>query len=143
MAVSSISSSSVNSYQPSQQDSFRQQFMQLAKSLNSGDLAGAQQAYTSLTQAQGSTQIDPNSPFGQALAQIGKSLQSGDLTGAQQALSALKQQGAQGAHHHHHHKASSSSGSSSTSNSSSSSTSTSEADALFAPNTGNSVNVTA
>jgi hypothetical protein len=142
MAVSGISSSSVNSYQPSRQDSFRQQFLQLAKSLNSGDLAGAQQAYTSLTQAQGSTQIDPNSPFGQALTQIGKSLQSGDITGAQQALSALKQQGAQGAHHHHHHKASSSS-SCSTSNSSSSSTNTSEADALFAPTTGTSVNVTA
>jgi hypothetical protein len=141
MAVSGISSSSVNGYQPSQQDDFRQQFLQLAKSLNSGDLAGAQQAYASLTQAQGSTQIDPNSPFGQALSQIGKSLQSGDLSGAQQALSSLKQQGAQGAHHHHHHHGSKSS--SSTSDSSASSTSTSTAASLFAPTTGNNVNVTA
>ena len=138
MAVSGISSSSVNGYQPSQQDSLRQQFQQLVKSLNSGDLSGAQQAYASLTQAQGATQIDPNSPFGQALAQIGKSLQSGDLAGAQQALSSLKQQAASGTHHHHHHHHGSSS---SASNSSNSTTSTSASP--LTPTTGTSVNLTA
>jgi hypothetical protein len=140
MAVSGISSSSVNAYQPSQQDSFRQQFLQLANSLNSGDLSGAQQAYASLTQTQqqGNTQIDPNSPFGKALTQIGQALQSGDLSGAQQALSSLKQQGTQGAHHHHHHRQ----GSSSTTTSNSSTTSATSA-ASTSSATGSSVNLTA
>jgi hypothetical protein len=107
MAVSGISTSSVNSYQPNDQQQSRQQFTLLVKALQSGDLSGAQQAYSALTQSQGngSAPSDPNSPFAQALSKIGQALKSGDLTGAQQALSALQQQlqQAQGTHHHHHH----------------------------------------
>jgi len=103
MAVSAISSTS--SYQQtSPQAQFRQDFSQLAKSIQSGDLSGAQQAFASLTQLQGNGQgpgSNPNSPIGQALSQIGQALRNGDISGAQQALQSLAQQ-APGAHHGHH-----------------------------------------
>jgi hypothetical protein len=66
----------------------QQSFVALVSSINSGDLSGAQQAYSSLSQLQ--RFANPNGPFGQAMSQIGQALQSGDLTGAQQALSSLQ-----------------------------------------------------
>jgi hypothetical protein len=79
----------------------RQAFQQLSSALQSGDLAGAQTAYSTLSQSIGT---NANSPLASALQQIGSDLQSGDLTGAQATLSALQQQTqAQRAHHHHHH----------------------------------------
>jgi hypothetical protein len=66
----------------------RQAFVTLVNSVNSGDLAGAQQAYSSLSQLQGFA--DPNGRFAQAMSEIGQALQGGDLTGAQQALSSLE-----------------------------------------------------
>ncbi|MEW6449796.1 MAG: hypothetical protein AB1490_04035 [Pseudomonadota bacterium] len=104
MAVSGISSSSVgSSQQASEQQQLRQELMQLARSINSGDLTGAQKAYDALSQSQ--TGSDSNNPLSQALGQIGQALQSGDLTGAQKALDGMKQ-ALQGAHrgHHRHHK---------------------------------------
>jgi hypothetical protein len=81
----------------------RQLFVQLIKSIQSGDLAGAQKAYASLTQAQSDTASDPNDPFSQAMQQIGASLQSENIGGAQQALSTLQHEleGKHQAHHHH------------------------------------------
>jgi len=99
VAISAVSSSSTTL--PAQNDNGWQQFMQLAKAVQSGDLNGAQQAYATFTQSAAgkAAASDPNSPLAQALNQIGQSLQSGDISGAQQALSSLKPQG----HHHHHH----------------------------------------
>jgi hypothetical protein len=62
----------------------QQSFVALVSSLNSGDLSGAQQAYSSLSQLQ--SFADPNGPFAQAISQIGQALKRGDLTGAQHAL---------------------------------------------------------
>src|SRR5262249_2001355 len=62
----------------------QQSFVALVISLNSGDLSGAQQAYSSLSQLQ--SFADPNEPFAQAISQIGQALKRGDLTGAQHAL---------------------------------------------------------
>jgi len=65
----------------------------LVSSLNSGDLSGAQQAYSLLTQPPNNGQAqfpNPNGPFGQAMNQIGQALQNGDLAGAQKALSLLQ-----------------------------------------------------
>jgi hypothetical protein len=62
----------------------QQSFVALVSSLNSGDLSGAQQAYSSLSQLQ--SFADPNGPFAQAIGQIGQALKRGDLTGAQHAL---------------------------------------------------------
>jgi hypothetical protein len=59
--------------------------------LNSGDLSGAQRAYSLLSQDQNNGQGRfANGPFAQAIDQIGHALQTGDLTGAQQALSLLR-----------------------------------------------------
>jgi soluble cytochrome b562 len=104
MAVSGVSSSSNNNYQSSPLTDLRQAFQQMAKAINSGDLTGAQQAYTTLAQMQdggSGVPTDTSSPFAQALNQIGQALQNGDINGAQQALSSLSQQ--THAHHHHHH----------------------------------------
>lgn len=71
----------------------RQSFVALVSSLESGDLSGAQQAYSSLSQLQGDGQgrfANPNGPLAQAMTRIGKALQSGDLAGAQQAISSLR-----------------------------------------------------
>lgn len=70
----------------------QQSLAALVSSLNSRDLSGAQQAYSSLSQLQGSGRPpfpNPNGPFAQAMSRIGQALQSGDLIGAQQALSSL------------------------------------------------------
>jgi hypothetical protein len=96
-----------SSYQPpsSAQSTFAQDFSQLVSSVNSGDLSGAQQAYSALSQLQSSGQgpsANPNNPVSQALSQIGQALQNGSLSGAQQALSSL-QQSHSGHHSHGHH----------------------------------------
>lgn len=72
----------------------RQSFVALTNSLKSGDLAGAQQAYASLSQLQTNGSANPNAIFAQAMSQIGQALQSGDLAAAQQALSSLRPRGA-------------------------------------------------
>ena len=100
MAVSGISSAPANNYQINPADDFRQTFADLVKTIKSGDLQGAQQAYASLTQLQSNGQGPPantNSPLNKALSQIGQALQNGDISGAQQMLSTLAQQ-AQGTH---------------------------------------------
>jgi outer membrane protein assembly factor BamD (BamD/ComL family) len=110
MALSGISSSAA--VPPNTQSDPRLLFAQLAKSLQSGDLSGAQQAYGQLTQSLGtgtntqSASASSNDPFAQALSTIGQALQSGDLSGAQQALATLQQQSqASRGHHHHGHRA--------------------------------------
>ena len=71
----------------------QQSLAALVSSLNSGDLSGAQQAYSLLTQLPNNGQAqfpNPNGPFRQAVNQIGQALQNGDLAGAQKALSSLQ-----------------------------------------------------
>ena len=64
MTVSAVSNAA--QYQPtSQQDDVRQAFKQLVTSINSGDLTGAQQAYTTLDQLNSAGQgasTDSSSP---------------------------------------------------------------------------------
>jgi hypothetical protein len=137
MSVSGISAPTTI-YQPSSsQSAFQQSFSELASSLNSGNLSGAQQAYSSLSQLQSSSPgpaANPNSPFSQALSQAGQALQSGNLSAAQQALSSLQQ--AHGSHHHHGHRGGGGHGSTS-----SASTTTSSPDASTA-STSNILDVT-
>ena len=71
----------------------QQNFKSLTNALQSGDLAGAQQAFSSLTGGSGT--VNSNSP----LAQIGQALKSGDLAGAQKAMQQL--QASRAGHHHH------------------------------------------
>jgi hypothetical protein len=59
----------------------QQSIVALVSSLNSGDLAGAQQAYSSLSQS-----FAANGPFAEAFSEIGQALKRGDLAEAQHAL---------------------------------------------------------
>jgi hypothetical protein len=136
MSVSGISAAQSGIYPPSTvQSVFQQDFGQLVGALNSGNLSGAQQAYSALTGLQSNGQgPNSNSPLSQVLNQIGQALQNNNLTGAQQALSSLQQ--SQGSHHHHH-------GHHHSGGSSSASTSTTASTSASASSPGTSVNVTA
>jgi hypothetical protein len=163
LSISSVSFSS-NLSQTSSQSStnqVQQSFKQLANSLQSGDLAGAQKAFATLqtllqTQAASQSSSAPpastqNSPVQNDFAALGQALSSGDLTSAQSDFSKLQsdlktasQSGASGsahgagsAHHGHRHRhASGASDSDSTdTNSSTASTATST------PDTGSTISV--
>ena len=73
----------------------QQSFKNLTAALQSGNLASAQQAFSTLTGGTGT--VNANSP----LAQVGQALQNGDLAGAQKAMQQLQANRA-GGHHHHH-----------------------------------------
>jgi type VI protein secretion system component VasK len=82
-------------------------FEQLASSLQSGNLSGAQQAYTSLAASfQNSPSAQTTNPLSADFQALGQALQSGNLSAAQQAFSTLQQAfqqiGGAGGHHHHH-----------------------------------------
>lgn len=101
LAISSLSSFASNSYQASPGDEGWQQFVQLVRAVNSGNLSAAQQAYDGFTQSSAANVADthPNSRLAQALNQIGPALQAGDIGQAQQALSSMRAQGI-GKHSH-------------------------------------------
>lgn len=80
-------SASVSNWQQNQQN-----FKALSSALQSGDLAAAQKAFSSMSTSGTSTSANSNSP----LAQLGQALQNGDLKGAQTAMQAM-----QSKHHHH------------------------------------------
>lgn len=126
----------------------RQDFTQLANALQSGNLQGAQQAFSNLEQLQGgqsssssggsTTSATPGSgasstnPIANDFAALGQALSSGNLNEAQSAFTQLKtdiqsaqesgssggQTQVQGHHHHHHHGGGESTSSSSSSSSS-------------------------
>jgi DNA-binding FadR family transcriptional regulator len=137
MSISSISSNSSISQIDwrSLMNQWKQDFKQLASALQSGDLAGAQKAYSALQQLQQNNQpggqqqaSSGNNPIQNDFAALGQALSSGDLAGAQTAFSQLQtdmkaafQNGASGgvesAHHGHHHRHVSSASDSDTSSS--------------------------
>ncbi len=88
-ATGSTQSVAVTQWQQQQQN-----FKNLTAALQSGNLASAQQAFSTLTGGTGT--VNPNSP----LAQVGQALQNGDLAGAQKAMQQLQANRA-GGHHHH------------------------------------------
>ncbi|MCL5021485.1 MAG: hypothetical protein M1339_07505 [Bacteroidetes bacterium] len=97
--INSISSA-MSAYQPggtnAPQNDIRKQFMQLQKALQSGDLSGAQSAYTSIEDSlkgAGSSQ-SPLSGTNQASTDfqaLGQALQSGDMSSAQSVLATFQQ----------------------------------------------------
>ncbi len=89
-------------------------FKDLAQSLLSGDVAGAQKAFAAVQQHLQARSPSPaanpggaSGSFSQDLAALGQALQAGDLDAAKQAFATLQQDAqALGAHHrhrHHHH----------------------------------------
>lgn len=105
MATAGVSSSSDAYRSALQDDPVRQSlkyFKQLADSLKSGDLGGAQKAFGVLQQSlQGSAQVqdgDQGAQTGQQstiLQQLGKALDSGDLAGAQKVFENLMRGGSE------------------------------------------------
>lgn len=152
MSTSPISFGSVQDQMQLQQTSaqqINQDFKQLSSSLQAGDMAAAQQAYSAMQQllpdqSQSSQQVPSGaSPIGSDFKALGQALQSGDLSSAQSAFSQLKTdlsqngstpagsliKGLRGHHGHHHHVSSTpdtDSSSSASSSASSSSTSTTD-----------------
>ncbi len=117
MSVSGILSSSLFNT-PSVQNQaqqVQQEFQQLGKDLQSGNLSAAQADFVTLQQSKPQTSStsssQSNSPIAQAFTQLGKDLQSGNVSAAQQDYSTIQQdiqnqasstQASQGHHHHHH-----------------------------------------
>ena len=113
--MSSISAVGSSIYYPiSQQNGIGNDFQSLAKALNSGDLSGAQQAFSTfqkdLQKIGGGNQQDSQSAMQKDVQTLGDALKSGNLADAQKAFAALQQdaqnQVQKGHHHHHHHKVS-------------------------------------
>jgi hypothetical protein len=85
----------INPRQPGGGDDGWQQFAQLVRAVNAGDLPAAQKAYTNFTESQagGVAQANPDGRLAQVLSKIGDALQSGDIAQAQQALSLIRPRG--------------------------------------------------
>jgi hypothetical protein len=172
MSTSSVSllSASTQSQTLTLAQQIQQDFKQLAGSLKSGDLAGAQKAYAALqkllpSQSQNSTSSTQSSssstnPIVNDFNALGKALQSGDLTAAQSAFSTLQsdlksqsQSSTTGAlmqamRPHHHHHAAAAQGSDGDSDATSSSTSTSSSSSTSSTSsststTGQNINILA
>lgn len=122
MSVSGIASSGFSDYSAviaQRKQQFQQQFQQLGKDLQAGNLSAAQSDFAALqpagTQASNNSSAAnllasaSNNPVAQAFKQLASDLQSGNVSGAQQDLTTLQQdlqnqtQTQAPAHHHHHH----------------------------------------
>ena len=80
----------------------RAQVSQLEAAVNAGNLAGAQAAYSALSQ---SASVQNASPFAQTLGQIGQALTAGNVSQARQTMRSLEPQmprAAERMHPHHH-----------------------------------------
>jgi len=72
-------------------------FIDLIKSIRSGDLSGAKNSYSALLDQQNQNTTQNQSPLDAFLGQVGSALDNGDINAAQKALQALAQQQPQGA----------------------------------------------
>jgi len=166
MSTSPISFGSMQDQMQLQQtraQEINQDFKKLSSSLQAGDMAAAQQAYSAMQQLlpnqsqSGQPATSGASPIGSDFKALGQALQSGDLSSAQIAFSQLKTdlsqngstvagsliKGLRGHHHGHHHVSSSTdSDSSSSASSSSSATSTTDGSGSSGSN-GTSLNLLA
>src|ERR1700722_19753996 len=97
MSISAISSSLISDLSQQRQNPFqeiKQDFQQLATALQSGDLAGAQSAYSNIQQVLqangGSGSATGSNTLQSDFAALGQAVQSGDLSQAQSAFSQLQ-----------------------------------------------------
>jgi outer membrane protein assembly factor BamD (BamD/ComL family) len=141
MSVSGLFSTSYAD--PSSLQQLQQEFQQLGKDLQSGNLSAAQSDFVTLQQdlpqsSNTSSSSASSNPIAEAFNQLSQDLQSGNLAAAKQDYTTIQQDlsqdssqgtGVEGHHHHHHHgggdesSAASSSSTSSSDSTSSSSTS--------------------
>ncbi len=150
MSVSAVSNNNSLSQTGSQGSAGQAEklFKQLASSLKSGNLSGAQQAYSSLQklmqggQSGSQTASAQNSSFQNDFAALGQALNSGNLSQAQgdfskiqsDLQSASSSSSAQSAHrgHHHHHSSGASSGAASQTTTSASQTTSGSTVSIYA-----------
>jgi len=125
MSVSGIFSSSLIDTQSvqSQMQQVQQEFQQLGKDLQSGNLSAAQADFVTLQQSGPQTistsSSQSSNPIAQAFNQLGKDLQSGNVSAAQQDYATIQKDfqsqasssQATAGHHHHHHASGGSGGS--------------------------------
>jgi len=128
-STSGTSATTTSASSSNNADQVQQLFSQLAASLQSGDLAGAQTAFNSLqalapdksTASATTAEASSSNPFDSDIAALGTALQSGDLTSAQSAFATVQKdlQNAPRPHggHGHHEKTSTTSTDSSTADS--------------------------
>lgn len=122
MSVTGISNTSPMPSSSGPDSSFRTAMQQLTSAIGSGDLTGAQSAYTTLTNLQQSSgKGGSTGPMADFLSSVGADLSKGDITTAQSALSTFQK--AHGSHHHKPADASSTTDASSTDTASSQTTS--------------------
>ena len=111
MSTSGISIGSFFASQ-NQLQQFQNEFQQLGKDLQSGNISAAQADFVTLQQSTPqsnatSSSSQSSNPIVQAFNQLSKDLQSGNLAAAQQDFSTIRQDfqnQAPQAHHHHHHQ---------------------------------------
>jgi hypothetical protein len=113
-SMTTLSINSANSYYQYAQTANQRQtdFQNLGNALQSGNLAGAQNAFAALQQnlpnnssQQAGAQSNPSNPVATDFQNLANALSSNNLTSAQQAYAQLQQdlKSLQGHHHHHHH----------------------------------------
>jgi soluble cytochrome b562 len=115
MSISGISTSTLFDYSTqdiqSKMKQFQQEFQQLGKDLQAGDLSAAQSDFATLQQLMpqnnSTSSGQSNNPIAQAFNQLSKDLQAGNLSAAQQDYTTIQKdfqnQAAQMHGHHHHH----------------------------------------
>ncbi len=110
MSVSGISSSSLFDFQiqnlQNRSQQFQQEFEQLGRDLQSGNLSAAQADFATLQpSAPQANSTLGHSPVGQAFAQISRDLQSGNLSAAQPDHATVQHDfNSHTARQHHHHQ---------------------------------------
>lgn len=117
MSVNAVSTNNLLLPQMQAPGKKQQDFQALNSALSSGDLAGAQKAFSAFQQdiqqpqAPEATTPDPNTQISTDMKALGTALSTGDPTAMQKAYAALQQDltslmgpgGSSKAHHHHHH----------------------------------------
>ena len=89
----SFASIAINSrHQGQPEDSGWQQFAQLVRTVNAGDLPAAKKAYAKFTGSEAGdlAKANPNGRVAQTIGEIGKALGADDIVKAQQALAAMR-----------------------------------------------------
>lgn len=114
MSVTGVSTTSFFDFSPqnvqNRTKQFRQEFQQLGKDLQSGNLSAAQADFKTLQQlgpqSNTTSSTQNNNPIAQEFAQLATDLQSGNISAAQQDYSKVQQDfqtQAPQVHHHHEH----------------------------------------
>jgi hypothetical protein len=98
ISASSGSTPQINQSQMAKMAQMKNQFDQLGKALDSGDLTAAKQAYSAIQQnaPQGQGDQGPMAQMKSKMDQLGQALDSGDLAAAKTAYSAIQQSAPQG-----------------------------------------------